>query len=343
MAWSKRLTQLNDVLSDLVYQNNEIGTHVRETGIKPQYIDFNGTAHDTWNRVIDYANKNNQVDELIEVMLKRFPHNSYLKIASQKKEINYSLDPDIDESWKELSSNDVEEFEKLTLKYNTLLPISFLQKGIKCSRAVAKIEIIRGGNNIDVGTGFLAKVEGIEELFFITNYHVINKKEDIEITNVLFDYERDVHGNIKSHTCFKIDSDSYWWLSSTINLDVCICRLAATDEELAAFGYLELKDKTVHKNDFVNIIQHPGGDYKQISLYHNIVTHTTERVIQYLTDTLKGSSGAPVFDSDWNIVALHHSGGKRRPDEPQLPLNAKSRNEGIQINKIVKFAKQKYG
>ena len=81
---------------------------------------------------------------------------------------------------------------------------------------------------------------------------------------------------------------------------------------------------------------------KQISLYHNIVTNTNERVVQYLTDTLKGSSGSPVFNSDWEVVALHHSGGGNKPGEPELPEGIKSRNEGIFINKIIQFVKDSH-
>lgn len=342
MAWNKKLTQLNDVLGELVFRQERIETHIKEAGMKPQHINFSGTAYDIWNSVIGEANKNHQIDDLISTMLKRYPKDPYLIAASKKEKINYSLDPDINTFWQDPTDSDIEEFEKLTLNSNTLLPINFLTRGIQCSRPIAKIEIIRGISDIDVGTGFLAKIKGIDELFFVTNYHVIYEKEDIKITNVLFDYERDVRGNVKNHKTFKIDSNSYWWLSNTINLDVCICKLEATDKELEEFGYLELEKAKVKKNDFVNIIQHPGGQYKQISLYQNIVTHTDKRVIQYLTDTLKGSSGAPVFDSNWNVVALHHSGGKRRPGEPPLPMNAKSRNEGIQINKIIDFIKKKY-
>lgn len=81
---------------------------------------------------------------------------------------------------------------------------------------------------------------------------------------------------------------------------------------------------------------------KQISLYHNIVTHTNERIVQYLTDTLKGSSGSPVFNSEWEVVALHHSGGGSKSDEPALMDGLKIRNEGILINKIIQFFKDNH-
>lgn len=71
-------------------------------------------------------------------------------------------------------------------------------------------------------------------------------------------------------------------------------------------------------------------------------TNSNERVVQYLTDTLKGSSGSPVFNSDWEVVALPHSGGGNKPGEPELPKGIKSRNEGIFINNIIQFVKDNY-
>jgi V8-like Glu-specific endopeptidase len=54
--------------------------------------------------------------------------------------------------------------------------------------------------------------------------------------------------------------------------------------------------------------------------------------VQYITDTLPGSSGSPVFNDDWRIVALHHSGG----NIPEPSTNSiHFRNEGIRIGAIL--------
>jgi V8-like Glu-specific endopeptidase len=62
------------------------------------------------------------------------------------------------------------------------------------------------------------------------------------------------------------------------------------------------------------------------------VVGINEDRLQYLTDTLPGSSGSPVFNSKWDIVSLHHSGKKTKI------FNTGSQgivNEGININKII--------
>jgi V8-like Glu-specific endopeptidase len=74
------------------------------------------------------------------------------------------------------------------------------------------------------------------------------------------------------------------------------------------------------------------GQHKQIACTDNQVMAVGPQVIQYLTDTMPGSSGAPVFNDNWQIVALHHSGGWI--PEP----NSRSthfRNEGIRIAAII--------
>jgi len=54
-------------------------------------------------------------------------------------------------------------------------------------------------------------------------------------------------------------------------------------------------------------------------------------VIHYYSDTGYGSSGSPVFDNQWNLVALHHA---RKP--------AESANEGMRIDKIVVDLKNEF-
>ena len=341
MAWTKKLTQLNDALSDLVPNKDGITKYVKASGLKPQFIDTSGNAMDVWSNVLSEADKNNKVDELVKSVLNTYPDNPFLKSALATKEIDYSLSPDIDKisKWQDVSE---ETLEVLTMGRSTLLPVNFLARGVQKSKAVGKVEIKIGSNRVNVGTGFLFKVKGINDLFFITNYHVINDRKDIDKTKVIFDYELDIDGNSVASKSFRIDENRAWYCSPVNEYDTTIFNLIDDHNELESYGYIELKEIEIAQNDFVNIIQHPGGEMKQISLYHNIVTNTSERVVQYLTDTLKGSSGSPVFNSDWEVVALHHSGGGKKPGEPELPEGIKSRNEGIFINKIIQFVKDNY-
>jgi hypothetical protein len=51
------------------------------------------------------------------------------------------------------------------------------------------------------------------------------------------------------------------------------------------------------------------------SLNENRVTNIYRHYLQYTTDTLPGSSGSPVFNDDWEVVALHHGGGHLKTND----------------------------
>ena len=111
------------------------------------------------------------------------------------------------------------------------------------------------------------------------------------------------------------------------DVDALSCRVVSPETELdfvlvalgdpiqavahpSEFGFCPLSDtEDRHQKGMnVNVIQHPGGVLKMIAVRNNILTHRTSTKLLYETDTLKGSSGAPVFNDGWDIVALHHYG-----------------------------------
>jgi len=71
--------------------------------------------------------------------------------------------------------------------------------------------------------------------------------------------------------------------------------------------YLPLRPVRLERDQRVAIIQHPGGFLKKISMQNNLVAHEDECLVQYYTSTQAGSSGPPVFDDDFAVVAIHHS------------------------------------
>jgi V8-like Glu-specific endopeptidase len=85
------------------------------------------------------------------------------------------------------------------------------------------------------------------------------------------------------------------------------------------------------EGDRVYIIQHPEGLPKQIGMHRNLVVHVDDRVVQYLTDTKGGSSGSPVFNDRWGVVALH----SRWVEVPRADGRASMfRNQGVRIERV---------
>ena len=70
-------------------------------------------------------------------------------------------------------------------------------------------------------------------------------------------------------------------------------------ERLQAIGF---------QGEPVNIIQHPKGRQKEVVIYNNRVQIIYDDFIQYETDAEPGSSGSPIFNAQWQLVGIHHSG-----------------------------------
>jgi hypothetical protein len=64
-----------------------------------------------------------------------------------------------------------------------------------------------------------------------------------------------------------------------------------------------------------------------------------ENAVRYRTDTEPGSSGSPIFDSEWEIIGIHHAGGDRDPQNLSVWLN----NKGIRIDKIIADIRESFG
>jgi V8-like Glu-specific endopeptidase len=323
MAWNKQLSQLRDALSTMIPFRDDTLSYLSDAGINWTNIALPNNPLTLWHNIITYADENGHLGDLMKVLHESFPGNPYL--ISYKENIHYSLGPDLATlGWK--SPVEKESLEKITGTTSTLLPVSFLQKGIQKARSVARI-LIPGENGTIAGTGFL-----LPGNVLITNHHVIGDPAAAQLARVQFNYEIPADGHIATPVEFSLNPENGFATSEHNDWTAVRLNGNANNE----FGALDLVPVSVAKNEFVNIIQHPGGQYKQIGMYHNLVTYSDRNIIQYLTDTEPGSSGSPVFNSDWQVVALHHSGGMLR--EPGTSQNL-LRNEGIHINQIIEGLK----
>lgn len=249
---------------------------------------------------------------------------------------------------------------------NRLMSSSFLSLGAERARAVGRILTQK---HIGIGTGFL-----ISTRLLMTNNHVIENERFAALCQIEFDYVRRFDGGIGTTQLFRLVPGDFFLTSVNhrdLNLDYTIVAVEPVNsqgEELAARGYIPLAsplgDMTVL--EWANIIQHPGGDPQQVALRDNKVVRSLDHFIHYEADTQPGSSGSPVFNDQWQLVALHHSGV---PDEvrpgvfrllngqewdtryplshaEQLQMEAKVNwlsNEGVRINSIIADVRSRLG
>ena len=83
----------------------------------------------------------------------------------------------------------------------------------------------------------------------------------------------------------------------------------------------------------VYVIGHPQGGGMAVSLYDNLLIDWEDPLVHYRAATRPGSSGSPVFDRDWRLIALHHAGGYDLPRLRGQPGRYPA-NEGIWIEAI---------
>ena len=156
--------------------------------------------------------------------------------------------------------------------------------------------------------------------------HVIATREEAAATHAVFGFEDLENGTTAPGESFGLDPAAGFYTSEAD--DFTLVRFASHPE--TRYPPIEIT-QGVKDGDRVAIVQHPAGGPKQVSVHRNLVTWVGEGRVQYLTDTLPGSSGAPVFDVAWRLVAVHHSGGfLREPGRPERMY----RNEGIEIARV---------
>jgi endonuclease I/V8-like Glu-specific endopeptidase len=207
---------------------------------------------------------------------------------------------------------------------NELLAIRYLDQGQRAGWAVGRI-VIRSssGAALGFGTGSM-----ISPRLLMTNNHVIDSVALATKSVVEFNYQLGVDGGELAKVTFQLRPDTFFATDPEEKLDLTIVAVSpapvtTNGDPLASFGFnpLSADGDEILAGENVTIIQHPGGDLKQIALRENRVLrlpNTADRFLYYETDTAPGSSGAPVFNDQWEVVALHHSGLPERDGDGRI-------------------------
>ena len=231
--------------------------------------------------------------------------------------------------------------ERIYGKTIDFVGVSFLERGYVSARAVARVAF-RSGQAL--GSGFL-----ISDLLFVTNNHVIGSAKDAAGLAMEFDYERDRRGQVIGVTRFAFDPTLFFYTNHENNLDFTVIGVGPRidgNKNISAFGWCQLSGaENKHAlGECANIVQHPDGRYKEVVLRENRLVSRLSTVLHYTADTEPGSSGSPVFNNEWLVIALHHWGGPWRQTKDDtgkaVPLEV---NEGIRASAIVNDLKSKLG
>ncbi len=209
------------------------------------------------------------------------------------------------------------------------LPSIFLEIGAEAAKAVGRIVVEEGvdltGQSQSrgwVGTGFLVAPDVL-----LTNYHVLNSISVANAAKVYFNYRTGRTGRVESDEVFVLKPDELFVVSPYDGgLDYAFVGIQPPGRQ---FGMIQMERRLLvsRPNGRANVIQHPRGRPQEVVVQNNFVQSDDGVFLHYRSDTEPGSSGSPVFDNRWKLIALHHaSSGK---DEAGF-----FRNEGIKLSAI---------
>ena len=170
------------------------------------------------------------------------------------------------------------------------------------ARAVAKLTFVAGGVAKSC-TGFL-----VSDDRFVTNEHCVSDSEVCDSAVATFGYEVDESGALRPGDQYQCSQ----FVGASHELDVALITLAGFPGHL--WGKLPLADNRAEAGSQLYIVQHPGGEPKQVSRKDCFVStpsadgNARNTDFGHKCDTLGGSSGSPVMNNKFEVVGLHHFG-----------------------------------
>lgn len=229
--------------------------------------------------------------------------------------------------------------------------VEWYQTGLQCAASVAAVKERLG---LRVGTGFAVRagdfgIKPSADTLLLTNHHVLNSaglggRTDFGNVEIVFSAAKDS----PKFGVVEVVAES----PHDTGLDFALLRLSSNDLLPAPLSLCRAVDMPAERRR-VYVIGYPLGDVLQFSLHNNeLLDHECDpcgrppmparRRLQYSASTEQGNSGSPVFNDQWECIALHHAGARRdaRADAFGLPaLNGGNRrveaNQGIWIGSIV--------
>jgi V8-like Glu-specific endopeptidase len=243
--------------------------------------------------------------------------------------------------------------EQIVSEISYLMPVGFLDGGRLAARAVARLSVPQIFNgkprmlgsrpSLAVGTGWL-----IAPNLLVTNHHVVAARfaDDAPVTAADLAMQAagaqawlDYVDAAKPYPVYPVTALE----ASDESLDYAMLRvrdIAAEDPRpLSDWGFLRIAPETdeLRPGRPLNIIQHPAGHVKQIAIRRNDCVGVRDgNEFWYLTDTLPGSSGSPVFNDDWLVVGLHRA-SQTLPEKVYMKGETiKYNNVGVRIHSILR-------
>ncbi len=312
--------QLPDLLAGMYPTPQAAIPFLLRANISPETIRIDAAAREMWMSILHQAADRNMLPALISHAAADFPEVDFAAISRRAEQPTLHC-PRLEPSdWRGPAVEGI-IFEKLIAAERTITPMDF-QTGWERQRSVGRVVSPHG-----IASGLL-----ISDNLVITNSHVLGSREDAQQSKIQFADQGTAPWRTAKFSEFATAPEDGFATSPAAGGDDWTAVRLKGDAN-ADWGAIELTEATVAAHDVVTVIQHLGGFPLEIALFSGLVAFADDRRVQYLTSLIPGSSGALVFNEDWRVVALHHSGG--------WPIELTStqecfRNEGIHVNALLR-------
>ena len=145
MNWNKHLTDLRNILAGLYWDKADARKVAMDAGLNPTRLRLSDQADITWQSILEEANHQQKVGNIIDIAYEEYPDVQGLKMASAGELSNIKTPPSLKKNeWQ--GPTDSGQLEAILGKENTMLPITYLTRGLQCARAVGRVTLASGGN-----------------------------------------------------------------------------------------------------------------------------------------------------------------------------------------------------
>lgn len=251
--------------------------------------------------LIVWAEAQGRTDELLFAARNEAPRNTPLRVFAEQFELAPPAPPE-------------GELEALVLKSVKFQNgDQWRERMSQCELAVCRVE-----TPVTMGTGFLVGPDMV-----MTNHHVVQKVIEIpELSKgvtLRFDYKMSASGDtLRDGITYPLESGDRWLIDSSppIKLDYALLKVKGSPGEDEVGGQLRAPQRgwltpeaySFEAGEPLLIIQHPEAQPLSFSLGSVTDVKAARKRVAYTANALKGSSGSPCFNNEWDAVALHHYG-----------------------------------
>lgn len=199
---------------------------------------------------------------------------------------------------------------------NELQAANFLTRGARAAATVARISLADNSREVPMGTGSMVSPQ-----LLLTNNHVLPSAGAAESVVIDFRAEVGIDNAVNPTVRYHLAPEDFFVTDK--HLDYTVVRVAPGSDGVApgtTFGWNPLiaKPGKIVIGEAMNVVGHPSGRLKEISIRHNRLDLQLDDFLHYASDTEPGNSGSPVFNDQWEIVALHHAGVPKKDEHGRV-------------------------